>query len=218
MPHASTRCPKPRTALVIIGLVGGVGCGKSTVARELEACGAARLDADALAHECLKDSGVRRAIVARFGSQVLDADGRIDRARLGARAFADPSDLRFLEQLIHPLVSRAISLKIKEIRHSGRSEFIVLDVPLLVEARLDRKCDAVVYIESRAADRSRRTVRDRGWARDQVGVRERFQASLVDKRNRSNFRLDNRGSRTDLAAGVRRLIERIRRARRMGRI
>ncbi len=218
MPRTRRAAADNRNSLVIIGLVGGVGCGKSTAARELESLGALRIDADALAHEALCLPPVRKAVVRRFGPEVLGSHGEIDRSRLGPRAFAEPDGLRFLEELIHPVVGDWIRGRIARTRRTRSHELVVLDVPLLVESGLDAECDAVVMIATRRADRAHRTRRDRGWAADQAARREQFQATLAEKTRHANFRLDNRGTRSELEAGVRRLLERVRRARRLGTI
>ncbi len=218
MPRSPSVHPHGRQALVIIGLVGGVGCGKSTVARELEALGAERIDADALAHEALELPQVQAAVVGRFGPGVLGPERRIDRKSLGRIAFSAPEGLRFLERIIHPVVGREIRKRLVALRRSGRCEAVVLDVPLLAEAGLDRLCHAVVYIATRREDRRVRTIRDRGWSPDAVAERERFQYSLAEKRRRAGFRVDNRGSREDLTVAVGRLFQRIRSARDAGRL
>lgn len=209
MPRPLPLPSRRRASLTIIGLVGGIGCGKTTVAKQLESLGALRIDADALAHEALNAPQVRRAVVGRFGREVLGPGGRIDRVALGKVAFADAAALRFLEQRIHPVVLAAIRRELATERRTRAHAAVILDVPLLIESGLDALCTAVVFIETRRRDRTGRTVRDRGWTRDAVARRERFQISPAEKRRRAGFRVDNRGARAELAENVRRLFGRI---------
>lgn len=202
------RAGKCRT-LTIIGLVGGIGCGKTSVAKQLEALGALRIDADALAHAALDLPRVRRAVVARFGRAVLGPDGRIDRGALGRKAFADREALRFLERKIHPVVRAEIRSELARERRTHAHAAVVLDVPLLIESGLDALCTTTVFIETRRRDRAGRTVRDRGWAPNAVASRERFQVPATEKRRRADFRIDNRGTRAALTQNVKRLFQRI---------
>jgi len=194
---------------MILGLVGGIACGKTTVAKEFEALGALRVDADALAHEALDRPASIRAVTRRFGTLVLGPFGKIDRKLLAQRVFSRPRDLRFLERLLHPQVAREIRTMVVNERKNSMIRAIVLDVPLLVEAGLDRLCDAVVYIDAPAATRIQRTMDRRGWGRAALKRRERYQLAPSAKRRRADYVLSNRGTLRDLKRATRRLYEAI---------
>lgn len=184
----------------VVGLLGGVGSGKSLVAGLLRARGARVIDADRLAHEALRAPAVRRAVRARWGDAVLDAKGRVDRAALGRRVFGDPRALRRLNGLIHPRVRARIRERLRRARRGGRP--IVLDVPLLMESPLRRACAWLVFVDAPAAVRARRTARARGWSPREFARRERFQADVRRKRAAAHVRIDNGGTLRDTARQV----------------
>ena len=182
----------------IIGLLGGIGSGKSSVARLFAALGARVIDADALAHEALDDRDIRAAVRARWGPEVFGADGRVDRRALGRRVFADRRELARLTRLIHPRVRSRAQALLK--RWAGRT--VVLDVPLLLESPLRRAVTRWVFVRAPAAARARRTARTRGWNAGEFARRERFQAGLARKRRRADAMIDNGGT----PAGTRRQV------------
>jgi dephospho-CoA kinase len=118
----------------IIGLTGGIGSGKSTVAGFLAELGAIVLDADKIGHEILEmDSDVRQKIVEAFGEQVLNAEGRIDRKKLAEAAFKDRQSLIKLNLITHPFIYHRLQKRIDDYRQQG-VEILVIDAPLLIEA------------------------------------------------------------------------------------
>jgi dephospho-CoA kinase len=116
-----------------IGLTGGIGSGKSTVAALLRDCGAAVIDSDALAHTLTAPGGAALpAIAARFGSDVIGHDGAMDRARMREKVFADPATRQALEGILHPMIAQATQRAAEAV---PEGQPIVFDVPLLVESR-----------------------------------------------------------------------------------
>jgi dephospho-CoA kinase len=166
--------------MIVIGLVGRIGAGKSTVARMVAAEGAEVLDADALAHEALAEPDVRAAVVDRFGPEVLDAAGRLSRAALAERVFGPTpghaAALADLEAVVHPEVRRRIAARLAALRAAeaadGRRRVVVLDVPLLVQAGWDAACDRLVIVECEESVRRTRLAA-RGWSPDQIAARDR---------------------------------------------
>lgn len=195
------RCP-------IIGITGGIGAGKSLVARQFESLGAARFDADAAARKMLDDPAVRHQILQRW-PQVATDDDRIDRKALAAIVFDDPDELRRLESLIHPPVERQCLGWIEQIRRAGSASAIVLDVPLLLEAGWDRHCDRVVFVEARRAVRLARLRENRGWEEKDLIVREKTQWPLDKKRRLAHDIVDNNASESECLAQVRDVFSRI---------
>lgn len=166
--------------MIVIGLVGRIGAGKSTVARMFAALGAEVVDADAVAHEVLDDPEVRAAVVARFGAEVVDPAGRVSRAALAARVFGPTPDhaaaLADLEAIVHPPVRTRIAARLAALRAAedadGRRRIAVLDVPLLVQSGWDAACDRLVVV---ACDEPVRQARlaARGWSPEQIASRDR---------------------------------------------
>ena len=140
--------------MIVVGLVGKIGAGKSTVARRLAAHGARVIDADALAHEVLEEARVKRKIVADFGDDVLGLDGRVQRSVLGERVFGPSAEhaaaLQVLEAIVHPRVHERIQGMLDQARADevagGNPRVVVLDVPLLYRAGWDAVCDCLILI------------------------------------------------------------------------
>jgi dephospho-CoA kinase len=181
-----------------VGLSGGIGSGKSTVARALAAWGALVVDADAVAREVVEPGrpGLA-AVVDRFGPGVLGPDGRLDRPALAALVFADPKARADLNSIVHPLVA-AETLRRQAAAPSD--SVVVLDVPLLVEAAKSGY-DVVVIVEAPEAVRLERLV-GRGMPADDARRRMAAQASDDDRRKVADVVLDNSGSEADLEAQI----------------
>jgi dephospho-CoA kinase len=190
----------------VIGIVGGVASGKSTVAREFGRLGAAALSADEAAHRALDDPGVKAALVDRWGEGVLLPDGRIDRAAVSRRVFgtegarAPDGEREFLEGLVHPIVRRDLERQLEALAESGTS-VVVLDVPLLVEVGWESMCDVVYYVEVPEAVRIERA-KARGWSEDELRRREAAQAPLDQKRRSASSILENSGDLEHLRGQV----------------
>lgn len=165
--------------MIVVGLVGRIGAGKSTVARAFADLGAEVVDADRLAHDVLGEPEVAAAIAARFGGDVLDAGGRVRRPLLAERVFgptpAHDAALADLEAIVHPRVRRRVEERIHSIAAAGTAgprAVVVLDVPLLMQADWDRRCDRLIRVDCDEAERRRR-VDGRGWPEVQRQARER---------------------------------------------
>lgn len=193
----------------IIGLAGGIGSGKSTVARLMGTMGGYVIDADALAREALGRPEIAERLVEWWGSEILDAEGRVDRRRVADRVFHDPAERQRLEQLIHPLVGEERDRRLNAARADPRVPFIVLDVPLLFEVGLDKACDYVFFIDADAEVRLRRVQQTRGWDRAELERREKNQASLDKKRDGSDGIITNNGDEAQCLAQIRSMLDRI---------
>ena len=133
--------------MVVIGGTGGVGTGKSTVAKMFKELGAAVLDADVMAHQLMEPKQLCwRRIVERFGEGVLNEDQTINRRRLAEIVFHDSEQRKQLEAIIHPLVLRQMKQRLHRLRRSRRIPAVVLDVPLLVEADAQGMVDTLVVV------------------------------------------------------------------------
>jgi dephospho-CoA kinase len=164
--------------VITVGLTGGIGSGKSEVARMLAERGAMVIDADALAREAVAVGTPGLAqVVEEFGAAVLRPDGSLDRARLGSVVFADEQQLRALEEIVHPYVGRRSA---ELIAAAPEDAVVVYDVPLLVENRLQEAYDLVVVVDADPEVALARLVRDRGMT--ESGARARMLAQVSRER------------------------------------
>jgi dephospho-CoA kinase len=163
----------------VIGLTGGIAAGKSTVAARLAELGAIVIDADRLARDAVAlGSPGLAAVVARFGPQVLDGDGALDRAALGAIIFGDPDDRAALNAIVHPEVRRLYRERVQAIAAADPDAIVVYDVPLLVEARAADEFRLIVVVHAPADLRVERLVSLRGM--DPASARDRVAAQASD--------------------------------------
>lgn len=185
------------TSVLVIGLTGGIASGKSTVTRMLRELGAPVIDADAIVRAVQAPGTLVTEEIAReFGPGVIQPDGSLDRAALGAIVFADPERRKALEAIVHPAVLQRMAAEVERYRAEGRPA-VVLDVPLLLEGGIERTVDRVwvVYID-RETQRSRLIARD-GLRAAQAEQRIGAQMSLDEKRRRADLVIDNRGSEAE---------------------
>jgi dephospho-CoA kinase len=186
--------------VILVGLTGGIGAGKSSVSELLARKGAVIIDADAITRE-LQQPGqpVLAAIVERFGEGVLLPDGSLDRAGLAAVVFADPDALQDLNGIVHPAVGVEISRRIEVER--GTDHVVVLDVPLLVETGRSGLA-AVVVVDAPVEVAIDRLVRFRGMEADDARARIARQASREQRLARADRVIDNAGDRRGLEVQV----------------
>jgi len=187
---AAAALPGVQTARVVVGILGGIGAGKSYVARRAAELGpGVVVDADAIAHEALRVYAKDGRLAEAIGEEYV-RDGRPDTKALGARAFEDPSLLRRLERLVHPYVHSTIKMAIEDFRAGKGAPLLVLDVPLLIEVGLDRQCEVLWYIETPDDLRATRAG-VRGLSREQIQLREAFQSPRERKRARADLIIRN---------------------------
>ena len=199
-----------RRAALRIGLTGGIGSGKSTVARTLVACGAALVDADAISRAVTAAGGAAmKEIAAQFGGQMVTADGAMDRDRMRQLAFDDPPAKRRLESIVHPLVSQE-TLRQYERAAAAGCACVVFDVPLLVESgRWRQQLDQVLVVDCGEATQLSRVMARNGWPREAVEKVIAGQASRAQRLSAADICLYNDGLPLDaLDARVRRLAAR----------
>lgn len=187
----------------VVGILGGIGAGKSRVAAELEALGWARVDADAIGHELLADPAVRRAVRRRWGAGVFGPGGQVDRKALAEIVFADPAELEALNALMHPRIRRRMARRIRRARADARVAGVVVDAAVLLEAGWDDLCTHLVFVSAPDRLRARRAASDRGWTRRDWRRREKSQISLDIKAARCDYKLENSSSASRLREQVR---------------
>ena len=181
---------------MLIALTGGIGSGKSTVARRWVELGATEIDADVLAREVVAPGSTGLALVAKqFGPEVLAADGTLDRAALAKIAFSSEENRKLLENILHPLIQQLALEKVE-----GLSGVIVYTIPLFVESNSKLKFDKVVTISCDEAVRVKRLVESRGMSEGEAISRISAQASDAQREAVSDIVIDSNCTMAELVS------------------
>jgi dephospho-CoA kinase len=190
--------------VLLVGLTGGIGSGKSTVARLLEKRGAVVFDADLLAREAVEPGTPgHAAVIERFGADVLAPGGELDREALASIVFADPAARRDLEQIVHPEVRRLFAEGSEAYQDTDR--VVVFSAPLLVETGMHTAFEILVVVSATVATQIERLMRQRGMSEPSIRARIDAQAPLEDKAAVADFLVDNEGSLDELESQVEQL-------------
>jgi dephospho-CoA kinase len=189
--------------MLLVGLTGGLGAGKTTVARMLSERGALVVDADDLAHRAL-EPGTRayQEVCDLFGDEVVRPSGELDRGAIAARVFSDEGKRRALESITHPEVFRLLAEEVETLR--GTDAIVVFDAPLLVETGFHRATDVVIVVTASEELQVARAVRDRGMSEEEALGRLRAQVDPADREAAADIMIANDG---DLEALERRVGE-----------
>jgi len=187
--------------MLLVGLTGGIGTGKSTVARMLEKRGAVVFDADVLARQAVAPGTPGfDEVVERFGPNVLAPGGGLDREALASIVFADPAARRDLEGIVHPEVRRMFAEGCEEYKDSDR--VVVFSAPLLVETGMHTAFDLLIVVSAPVATQIERLMRDRGMPERDVQARIAAQLPLEAKAEVADVLVDNEGTLEDLEGQV----------------
>ena len=177
-----------------VGLTGGIASGKSTVAKMFEDKGAYLIDFDALAHFAEEpDQPAWNAIVESFGTDILNEDATINRAKLGEIVFADPEKLSVLNGIVHPAVFELWRRRIEDIRETNPRAIVVSDVPLLIEVSLQHLFDVVILVYVSPEDQIRRLQDRNEYSRKEAESRLDNQIPIDEKISHADFVIDNKG-------------------------
>jgi dephospho-CoA kinase len=195
-PHHLTTSPP------VVGLIGGMGSGKSLVAEMFRRRGAKVISGDQLGHETLARPEIVADVVRRWGEGVLKPDGTIDRPRLATIVFNDPEERHSLEALVFPWIEQRIREEIVAARARPDFNLIVLDAAIMLEAGWNKVCDWLVYVHAPRTLRLQRLKEQRGWGAKEVQERENAQMSLTDKVSRADYAVDNSGTPERVAEQV----------------
>ena len=188
----------------VIGLVGGIASGKSSVAAQFATERSVTVvDADALARRVLGHKAVQTELDLRFPGML--SGGSLDRQKMATHIFSRPRELAALEAILHPPIGRAIRAAVRR----ARTPYVLLDAPLLLETGLETLCDWVVYITCPARVRRRRTAQNRGWTEAEHRAREARQWSVGRKRAHADLIVDNGSAPERCRRDVRRALRRI---------
>jgi dephospho-CoA kinase len=201
----------------VIGVSGGIGAGKSTVASALAALGCKVVDADKLGHEVLARPEIKQQMTAAWGPGILKPDGSISRravAQIVFRADGDRTEHARLTEIVRPVLWKTVRDELERLRSDPTaSAGIVLDAALLYEAGLDELCDAVIFVNADRRTRRRRVMQARGWPPEEIDRRETYQKSPGFKLEKADYAVDNTAGIEQTAERVRDIYRRILQAR-----
>ncbi|HMG42320.1 MAG TPA: dephospho-CoA kinase [Acidimicrobiales bacterium] len=187
--------------MLVVGLTGGIGSGKSTVSTRLAAEGAVVVDADAITREVQQPgTEVFDAMVERFGPGIVGPDGALDRPAVADIVFGDPEALRDLNAIVHPAVGAEIVRRMTELADSD--SVVVLDVPLMVESKNAYPVAGLLVVDIDPEVAVRRLVEQRGMREADVRARMTRQATREERLARADFVIHNDGTLDDLATQV----------------
>lgn len=191
---------------IIIGITGGFGTGKTTVAKMFKALGALIIDADKMAHKTFKkETFSYQRIVDVFGRCILDRFGRIDKAKLAHLVFRNKKSLNKLCDIVHPIVVGKIKKSVKKISNFGSAPAVVIDAPLLIEAGLHNMTDYLIVVKTSRSLQIKRAMKKTGFAADQVIKRIRNQMPLCQKIKMADYVINNGGSKEDTEKRVKKI-------------
>ncbi|MCX5825432.1 MAG: dephospho-CoA kinase [Deltaproteobacteria bacterium] len=184
-----------RSAMLNVGLTGGIASGKSTVARMLAEKGAVLIDFDELAHAVQEPEGsVWREIVRHFGEEILHEDRTIDRRKLGETVFADREKRELLNRLVHPAIFEEWQRRLAEIQVRRADAIVVSDIPLLIEAGLKGMVDLVLLVYITPEKQIRRVMARDGFSREEAERRLAAQMPIEEKLRWADIVIRNGGS------------------------
>ena len=186
----------------MIGILGGMYSGKSTVAAELAKLGCAVIDADSISHQLLEEKDVLKKVVRIFGKEILDDKGKIDRSALANRVFGDPAKLAILTGILHPLIMVRVEQLIAQYSPQPTIRAIVLDIPLLVEVDWEKRCDHVIFVDCAPPIRLERAKNKGVFEADQLKIRENLQISLDKKKRIADNIVDNNSDLSGLSKQI----------------
>lgn len=191
-----------------MGILGGIGSGKSSVVRQVSDFRLHIIDADKIGHQLLSDTGIQQQLRAKFGDDIFSHDSTVNRSVLATRVFGDSQEhksaLLQLNEILHPAIRREIH---SEIDSASRDvDAVILDAALLLEGGWDATCDWLIFVDTPKELRERRVSETRGWSAEELARREASQWSIEAKKNRADFVVDNSGSISQAAAQMQQIL------------
>jgi dephospho-CoA kinase len=174
----------------VVGVIGAVGAGKSTVARRLAELGGRLIDGDAVGHQVLKEPLIRNQVIEKFGVGIVGENGEIDRRKLGALVFSDSSKLDSLERIMHPRMKAIFAEKIAAAQDDPNVKLVVFDAAILLEAGWGDMMDDILYVDADRPSREAR-VQSRGWSPAELARREVAQWPAERKKACADFIIVN---------------------------
>jgi dephospho-CoA kinase len=192
----------------VLGLVGGIGAGKSTVAQALVRHGGKIVAGDPLGHEALEQPDILARVAEIWGDRgVLTPDGKVDRKKFGRIVFPSPVERSRLEHLVHPYIETRIREEIDKAVADPAVRFVVLDAAIMLEAGWDGTCDQLIYVDAPRPVRLERVQRQRKWTDQDLANREAVQMPPEKKKERADVVINNGGSPERTSAQVDELVK-----------
>lgn len=180
--------------MLVVGLTGGIGCGKSTVAAMLKEHGAVIIDADEIARRIVAPGlSAWRELVDEFGREILNDNGTINRKALAAKAFSDDKAAKRLNEITHPYILKEIEAQIISAANRG-TNIVVLDAPLLLETPAADSVDLIIVVEAEKESCMKRLMRSGRLSYREAGERMRYQLSQAEKAGKADYIIDNNGA------------------------
>ena len=212
--NASDQVVSAHRDIPVIGIIGGIGSGKSAVARELASRRRlAVIDGDRAGHQALLNPAIKHRLHQRFGDAVFDQKGDVIRSALARRVFGTSRDAHQsradLERIVHPEIRNILAQEIETARNAQDVDAILLDAAVLLEAGWHDLCDAVIFVETPEPIRRNRVLSSRNWTAEQLRQREESQFPLEQKRRAADFVIENSGSLTAAAAELGRVVDQV---------
>jgi len=201
--------PKTTHTVPVIGILGAIGSGKSTVANQFGELGCDVISADKINHEILERPIIIAQLVDIWGQRILDSKGRIDREKLGDIVFCDQKELKKLTKLVHPIISGQVKELLTGFQREKKAPAIILDIPLLLEAKWDKMCDIFVFVEVSAKIRHARLRENRGWTKNKIKKIENLHFKLDKKTKISEYTVRNNSDIPELASQVAKVLSEI---------
>ncbi len=194
-----TQTAAPKLSKPTFGLAGGIGAGKSTVARVLESLGAAVIDSDDLVHEQYRDPAVQEVLQKWWGDRVILADqSGVDRRAIATIVFENPAELTKLQDFIYPRIENRRCELTAAYDNDPAIKAIVLDSPKLFEAGLNKVCDAVLFVDAKRSVRLSRVITKRGWTDEELTRREKLLEPLDKTKSLADYTVVNQATCQDL--------------------
>lgn len=193
----------------VLGIVGGIGSGKSFVAQAFGKLGCGIIDSDKVAHEALELPEVKQVLLDWWGSEILTPEGNISRKAIAGRVFGHPAEVAKLNGLIHPKVEEMRQRQMKLWAGQKEIRAVIWDTPLLFEVGLDRLCDYVIFVKVPLDIRLRRVQESRGWNAEELNKREKSQFSLDKKELLADYIVDNSGEVSNTLRQVHKIFSQI---------
>lgn len=171
--------------------MGGIASGKSTVAAELAKLGCAVIDADMLAKRFLLDEEIKDQLRQKFGDEIFGIHGQIDRKKFAEKIFASRQTVEQVNSILHPPILREVERLIEDYQLERGVKAIVLDIPLLIEAGWEKRCDKLIFVDCSEQNRLKRAEKRAVFDVNELKKRENFQISLDNKRKIANYVIEN---------------------------
>jgi dephospho-CoA kinase len=193
----------------IIGIAGGIGSGKSFIAKLLVEDGCMVISSDEIVKQAYKEPIIKQQLKKWWGLMVFSPDGEIDRASVARKIFSKAEERRRLEQLLHPYANQVRERMMQEAAKDPQIKAFVWDTPLLFETGLDRLCDKIVFVDAPQDVRLKRVHEVRGWGAAELQEREKLQLPLDNKRKMSDYVITNTADADSARGQVRDTLSRI---------